>query len=541
MTHAPLLLSAGSIVNFTGPDPESPATHVAIAGDRIVAVGGSELAVEWPGARTIDYGPRAAILPGLVDTHAHPVWGSEARGGGVNLAGAGSLEELRIRIAPAVAGATATAGVGGAWVSGFALDPAVLGPSPSGRMFEEWFPGAPIVLMTADAHAVVASPAALRAAGITGAETFADASRVVVDAAGPTGWLVELQAMDLVFAAVPPASLEDQAGYLFEALQEFAASGLTEVHALDFHHPSGELYSMLEASGELPVRVRCFPLVPADSTPETWAEIAALGARRGRRWHVAGVKFMIDGTADNGTAWFERPDCHGENHTSLWRNTEAYRDAVRFFTKQGLPTVTHAIGDRAVAFALDVIGEVGHALSAPHRIEHIESVPDELLPRFFEVGAVAGLQPTHATRFTSPAGDDPWSQRLGPERAARGWRVRDLLAAGATVTLSSDWPIGEGDPRVSLAEAQLRRPLEDPDQAPLLPSQGIDARAAYRAMTVAAAVASGTARSQGRVAPGFLADLTVLGEDPTQLAPEAQAQCAVLATLVGGQHQSATR
>ncbi|MHA3725040.1 amidohydrolase [Leucobacter sp. HY1910] len=535
MTDADLLISAGGVLNFASDQAPGPgrATHVAISGRRIIATGGPELAALNPAARRLDFGPRAAILPGLVDTHTHPVWGSESRGGGVDLTGVTSLEQLRRRIAPAAAG--------GAWVSGFALDPAVFGPEPCGRVLETWFAGVPIVLMTSDAHAVVASPAAIEAAGITGDETFADASRVVCDASGPTGWLVELQAMDLVFSALPAAPLEMQAEYLLDALTQFACAGLTEVHALDFHDPSNELYELLETQGELPVRVRCFPLVPADSGPDVWAEIAALAACGGRRWHVAGVKLMLDGTADNGTAWFEHPDCHGENREALWRDPEAYRAAVAFFTAAGLPTVTHAIGDRAVEYVLDVIESTGHTAAAPHRIEHIESIPDRLVSRFASLGVVAGLQPTHATRFTRATGDDPWSQRLGAERAAQGWRVRDLLDAGTTVTLSSDWPIGEADPRISLAEAQLRRPLADADQEPVQPTQRIGAREAYRAMTVAAAEASGEPSERGVVAAGYAADLTVLSADPTMLAPEAQAGVRVLATVVDGEPLLVTR
>jgi hypothetical protein len=152
---------------------------------------------------------------------------------------------------------------------------------------------------------------------------------------------------------------------------------------------------------------------------------------------------------------------------------------------------------------------------------------------------VAGLQPTHGTRLTNPDRSDPWSIRLGPERAGRGWRVRDLLDHGAVVALSSDWPIGVGDPRVSLADAQLGRPYDAAGDGG--PTRGpITAFEAYRAMTLAPAIAAGL-RGGGRIVAGCVADLTVLAHDPTRLEPAAQAVNPVLATYVDGTHIKLTR
>ncbi|WP_309065548.1 amidohydrolase [Microbacterium sp.] len=525
-----LVILAGNARNPGEPDAFPSPVALGVSAGRIAAIGRPEdVRATAEGALEVDLGD-AVVYPGLVDSHAHPVWGSLSRGGSVALGPARSLDEVRALLAPAVA----SPGPGG-WVTGFDFDLNLYPGEPEGRILDTWFPGARISLMTRDAHALIVSPAAVADLGLTGRETFPDASAVIADEHGPTGWVVELQAMDLVLERLPQAPLETQAQHLRQGLELLASGGLTGLHALDFHEPSEALLTMLEVDGELPLRVRASPLVPADSGPEEWERAVALQGRGGRRWQVAGVKFMLDGTADNGTAWFERPDCQGENAAALWRDTGAYRAAVRFFTERGIPTTTHAIGDAAVRFVLDVVAEVGHAAAGPHRIEHIESIPDDLLPRFAELGVVPGLQPTHATRLTSPDQSDKWSRRIGPERVAHGWRIRDLLDHGAQVALSSDWPIGVGDPRVSLADAQLRRPVELDGRAPTQPDQAIGAAEAYRAMTLAPAVAAGTASDTGRIGVGFVADLTVFARDPLALSPQEQAVNPVVATFVGGQ------
>lgn len=53
-------------------------------------------------------------------------------------------------------------------------------------------------------------------------------------------------------------------------------------------------------------------------------------------------------------------------------------------------------------------------------------------------------------------------------------------------------------------------------------------------MTRSPAIASGSAGRLGRIAPGHLADLTVLARNPLDLSPEQQADNPVLATAVDG-------
>ncbi|MFF2897633.1 amidohydrolase [Streptomyces sp. NPDC057966] len=519
------------------PDPQAtatvpvPATAIAIRDGRILAIGTAlDLEpVRGPGTLVHAF-PGATILPGLTDVHAHPVWGSIEIGSGVDLSGASTLDQVFGCLADAAQGRPADG-----WITGFDLDVNVFDEDPTGTVFADRFPGRPISLMTRDAHALVVSPRAVEVVGLTGRETFTDASSVEVGPDGrPTGYVVELQAMDLVFAHYPEVPVDTAAGYVRHQLDTLARGGLTGLHALDFTDPSESVYRHIEEHGELPLRIRCSPLVPADSAPEVWQDIADQQGLHGRRWHVEGAKFMLDGTADNGTAWFERPDTHGENREPLWRDLDAYRAAMRFFTERGIPTATHAIGDQAVRYALDVIEEVGPAGRAPHRIEHIESVPDDLLGRFAALDVVASLQPVHGTRHTRADATDNWSRRIGPDRVAHGWRTRDLLDHGAVVALGSDWPIGPGDPRIGLADCQLRRPVEEPDTAPVQPGQAISAREAYTGMTAAAAHAAGASHELGRIVPGHLADLTVFAANPLGLAPDAQPGNPVLATVVGG-------
>jgi predicted amidohydrolase YtcJ len=181
----------------------------------------------------------------------------------------------------------------------------------------------------------------------------------------------------------------------------------------------------------------------------------------------------------------------------------------------GVQTATHAIGDAAGGHVLDTLAQVVPAGSAVrHRIEHIETLPTGQVGRFAGLGVIASMQPSHAARYTRADHSDNWSRRLGEQRANRAWRCRDLLDAGAILTLGSDWPIAPFDPRGIIAEAQLRRPADRPDLGPVRAGQALTARQALRGYTSAPALAASAEHINGRIAPGYRADLTAFAASP---------------------------
>ena len=144
------------------------------------------------------------------------------------------------------------------------------------------------------------------------------------------------------------------------------------------------------------------------------------------------------------------------------------------------------------------------------------------------------MQPTHATDYTRADHSDNWSRRLGDQRALRAWPCRDLVDAGVVLALGSDWPVAPYDPRLTLAAAQLRRPARRPDLGPVVASQGLTAAQALYGMTEAPAFAAGAEVRLGRVAPGYLADLTVWAADPLAVPAAEIADVPITLTVVDG-------
>ena len=503
---------------------------VAIRDGRVIAVGSRhDLAAHVGGSTVIDEHPGATLVPGLVDGHTHIVFGLELTRG-VQLTDL-TLEEAQDRIAIAAAEASP-----GSWVFGWGTDPNIFtGTGFTGKLFDEAGAGHPVFLRMRDAHSAVINSAGIETSGLTGRETFPDESAVGVDEHGaPTGYLLELAAMDLVLRQIPAESHEQLADRLATVLEGMAASGITGTHVMDFHPGSREVLEILESRGDLPIRLRFSPMVPPGSSRETMEQIAAVQGTHGRRWRVDGVKFMIDGTVDNGSAWLHEPDCYGQGRRSIWTDTEAYREALRFFAERGIATATHAIGDQGVAFVLDAIESLGEvARRSAHRIEHIETIPDSTVPRFAQLGVAASMQPIHGTRHTRADRSDNWSVRLGEERASHGWRCRDIRDSGAVLALGSDWPVTPYDPRVMMAESILRHPVARPELAPIQPEQALTVHQAIEGYTSHAARAIGS-DDEGVVRPGARAAFTVFAADPLSTSAQELATIDVIATYVDG-------
>jgi predicted amidohydrolase YtcJ len=529
MTKIDLALAGARVRTL---DPERPAAEaVATAGGEIIAVG-SDAEIRELGAavETVDL-RGAVVVPGLTDSHIHPLQGAlETRG--ADLSGLSSLEEVldaveaeRKRCAP------------GEWVRGFGLEYNAFGGTDiRGDFFEKVVEGSPALLTFMDLHTAVATPRALELAGVTGPRSFSENAEIVCREGTPTGELREWAAVATVERAIPQLTEAERYALHAAALREHAAAGLTGGHAMDGTLATLDLLRELEANGDLVQRFAVpFTIVP-ESQPEDWGALLPHRDDRGRRWRAGVAKFFIDGVIDAGTGWLYEPDSEGEGMLPFWPDPSHYRRAVATFARAGFQCATHATGDRGVREALDAYREAGAAPTrGRHRIEHIETLQPHDLPRFAAEGVVASMQAQHLL-WSEHDRTDNWSRRLGPERSApgRAFPIRSLQESGALVALGSDWPVARFDPRLGLSAARLRRRPWEQDRPPY-DDEAIDTLAALAGYTTGAAATIGEGSRLGRIRAGFAADLTVFADDPVECDPDELPDLPVLLTVVDGE------
>jgi hypothetical protein len=152
-------------------------------------------------------------------------------------------------------------------------------------------------------------------------------------------------------------------------------------------------------------------------------------------------------------------------------------------------------------------------------------------PRQVAQAAELGVIGVPQGRFASELGDGMLAA-AGPRRESWLYRQRSLLDAGMVLPGSSDRPVVTGAPLLSIADMVCRRTSSG---APFNAGEAITAAEALHAYTFGSAYASHQEHVKGSIAPGKLADLVILSEDPIAVSPDRIAGLQVLATIVDGQ------
>jgi predicted amidohydrolase YtcJ len=247
---------------------------------------------------------------------------------------------------------------------------------------------------------------------------------------------------------------------------------------------------------------------------------------------VGALKIFADGTLGSQTASMLDPFEGQPGNRGIQVRTPDEIDAlVRRANDAGFWTAIHAIGDRANRDVLDVL-ERHHAAStragARHRIEHVQVIHPDDLPRLARLAVTASMQPIHATS------DRDAADRYWGARSRWGYAWRSLAESGAVLAFGSDAPVETPDPWRGMYAAVTRMRENEPDRPAWYPEERLPIEAAVRAYTAGAAYAAGTEEWQGALAPGAAADFIVVDRDPFGSEPQELLALRVLATVVGG-------
>ena len=512
-------------------DPTRPSAEaVAIAGSRIVAVGTNTDIRALAGKATVVDVAGGFVVPGFIDSHVHFLDGG-FRLASVQLRDASTRNEFVARIK-----AFAATAPPGAWITGGDWDHTLWGGELPRR---DWIDAVtannPVWISRLDGHMALANSAAMKAAGIPDDAQDVSGGEIVRDAQGHLTGVLKDNAMSLVESKVPSPSKEMEDRALDAAMRYVAAQGVTSVDNMGTWEEL-EVFARAAAQGKL--RTRIYAAVPL----RTWTRLRdAVAARRlggdghGDEWlRVGALKGFMDGSLGSHTAAFVQPFTDAPTERGLFVNTpEDMYSWISGADRAGLHVMIHAIGDRANATVLDIFERVEHengARDRRFRIEHAQHLASADIPRFRALGVIASMQPYHAID------DGRWAEKaIGPERSRTTYAFRSLLDAGARLAFGSDWYVAPPTPLEGIYAAVTRRTLDDKHPNGWVPEQKIAVDDALRAYTAGGAFASFEERQKGTIAPGMLADLTVIDRDLRTIAPAEIRNAKVLRTIAGGE------
>jgi predicted amidohydrolase YtcJ len=514
---------------WTGNTSQPEAEAVAIAADRIAAVGSTAQIRQTAGrADVIDLGGQF-VVPGFIDSHVHFITGG-FRLTSVQLRDAATREEFIARIK-----AFAETVPAGTWITGGDWDHTRWGGELPRR---DWIDTVtrehPVWINRLDGHMALANTAALRAAGIARTAKNVDGGEIVRDARGELTGLLKDNAMGLVDAKVPPPAdaMKDRA--LDAAMTHVARQGVTTIHNMGSWDDL-DVFTRAHRAGRLATRV--YAAVPLSSWQKLGDVVAGktYGADgRGDAWlRIGALKGFVDGSLGSHTAAFQEPFSDLSSDRGLFVNTpETLYSWISSADKAGLHVLVHAIGDRANATLLDIYERTAKE-NGPRdrrfRIEHAQHLAPADVPRFAALHVIASMQPYHAID------DGRWAERvIGPVRIKTTYAFRSLLDAGAALAFGSDWFVAPPTPLEGIYAAVTRRTLDDRSPEGWVPEQRITVEEALRAYTRGGAYASFEEKEKGQLAPGMLADITVIDRDIRAIPPQEIRAARIVRTIVGG-------
>ena len=521
-----------AIVNatvWTADPAKATAQAIAIAGDRIVAVGTDEEIRARAGSAEVIDAQGQFVVPGFIDSHVHFVEGGQ-RLASVQLRDATSRDEFVGRIA-AFAGTVPA----GTWITGGDWDHTLWGGElPQRAWIDAVTPNHPVWVNRLDGHMALANSAALRAVGLDREVKAVYGGELIRDASDDLTGLLKDNAMALVDSKMPPPTPEMTDRHLAAAMKYVNEQGVTSVHHMGSWADIDVLARAWKA-GTLTTRIHA--AVPLD----TWQKLAdTITAKtygpggRGDEWlRLGNLKGFVDGSLGSHTAAFDEPFTDAPKDRGLLVNTP---DDLYAWTKgadaAGLQVSVHAIGDRAIKTQLDIFERVAKehgARDRRFRIEHAQHIAPADVPRFGALNVVASMQPYHAID------DGRWAEKLiGPERIRTTYAFKSLLDTKAVLAFGSDWFVAPPTPLDGIYAAVTRRTLDDQHPDGWVPAQKISVEEALWAYTRAAAYASFDEQNRGMIQPGMLADITIIDRDIRTIPPADIRAAKVTRTIVAG-------
>ncbi len=522
------------------------ARALALAGGRIAAVGGDEVAaMAGPDTLVIDCAGRT-VLPGFVESHLHLVLGAveltHLQLGGVH--GIAALRHAACRFAASHPDRPLVMAQG--------TDYAILGHPVTRQDLDGVIADRPFAMASADHHTVWANTAALTAAGILHGAQMPHGHEIVMaadgtaagelrefSAFGPIIALAGLKRLNLGIATgaepdIAPSAAEREAdkAHIARGLAHCARQGITSMVNMDGNRYLCELLSEMEAEGTLTARV----VVPFHLKPEM--DLSELDRASAMQrdftgdWVRSGfVKMFMDGVVDSCTAFMlnDYPGVPGHRSFPLFE-PERFKDICAEIDRRGLQIAVHAIGDGAVRTTIDGYEAArlrNGARDSRHRIEHIELIDPADIPRLGALAITASVQPPHPPgAMDFPIGT--MDSVIGRNRWADAYLWKTLRDHGAPIAYASDWPVTDVSVLRGMKAALCRVPYDG------AADERLDLMDSLYAYTAGGAWAAHLDRLTGCLKPGMAADLVLIDGDFEATSPDQFDQMAIALTIAGG-------
>ncbi len=516
---------------WTG-DQENPwAEAIAISGNKILFVGKTYQPFVSEKTVIIDLHQKL-MVPGFIDNHTHFLAGGYSLAN-LNLHPATTIQSFIVLFKTFIITHDGNKS-DTRWIENGNWDNELWGGElPRKEWIDSISFNHPVFIKRYDIHMGLANSLALKLAHITRNTPDPTGGQILKDklTGEPTGILKD-NAMSLVLDIIPTPDKKQLDHYLNLALKEASSHGLTGVNDMSSFGGWADLatYQRAHLSTKLPLRIYSF--VPILSWKKL-SEYIKVNGRGDQLLHWGGLKAFVDGSLGSTTAWLNKPYLDAPNTTGLQTtDTILLKQLVIKADSAGLQVASHAIGDKANDFILNIYKEVEEKTGNNRqrfRIEHAQHLTASAIPKFASLHVIASMQPYHLID------DGKWAgKRLDSMRLMTSYAFNSLIHAGATVTFGSDWTVAPLEPLKGIYAAVTRRTLDKKNPAGWYPAQKITVEQALICYTASNAYAGFQEKLVGKLKAGMLADMVVLSADLFKIRPDKIEETQVLRTICDG-------
>lgn len=478
------------------------------------------------------------VVPGLYDSHIHPVGAGEKLLFECNFSQQASVEEIL-----SVVSKCSETIPEGSWITGGSWGAEILAPEnrPSIEMLDKASNGRPVVLTDFSHHNVWVNSKVLEIANIPDSELSSLGDLVVRDAEGNlTGFFLE-QGSRVVSANVPERSENDYKLAAKKAVLELNKVGIIGMKDSYVFDAQYKAWKALDDEGELTANVGLswgWPTSNNMNRDQTLKAFTDMVKPSSGHLHAKFAKMSLDGIPPTKTAAMLAPYNSDEKEVlgTLNYSETLLATNLMWLDKNGFTTQVHAVGDRAARTMLNAVEKVRQIQGDSglrHEIAHACIVDPTDIKRFSEINVVPNFSPIFW--YPSPI-QDGLEMVLGKERATRNCEIKTLIENGSLPTGGSDWPVSADMNPWKAMESMITRKDPNglrPDQV-LWPEQRITIEQAIEIYTINGARALRLDETNGSIEEGKSADMLILNQDIFSVDSSKIGETEVISTLFEG-------
>ena len=356
----------------------------------------------------------------------------------------------------------------------------------------------------------------------------------------PTGIFRDV-ARDLIYRAVPEASIDEIKKSLEEAMQIASSYGITSLQTDDFWTlPSKDYrkiiraYHELEAEKRIPVRIYEQCVLETVEALKSFLNDGFITGQGSPAFKIGPFKAFVDGAMGSRTAYFTEPYEDDKTTCGFSIHKQEELDALMLIAhKAGMQLIAHAIGNKGMYMCIESFKNAQNYKSVENfrpGIIHAQATDNKQNQIFASENIMVIGDPVVLKDDIHMV-----DTRLGKTRASYTYNYRDMIDKSVKLSMSTDWPINSINPMNNIYVAVTRKDYDGFPEEGWYSEQRISVDEAVYAYTTRSAYCSYEENVKGSLDVGKLADLVILSDDIFNLEPKELLNVSVELTMIGGE------